>query len=130
MSSKNTRRKVKEAKAKGFQEVYTLQNFTNVPSLITRALAKQRKELGIPNATPMPSAPVPTTPTNLTAHNKRLLEQSIVRALYNNNSNNFPKNLFANNANRSRSGTMASDPRSPSPKGGRRTRRRRRGCRF
>jgi len=126
MPNQATRRLKKNYKAKGFKKVYTLNNFANYPKIFNRALLEERRALGIPNL-----APAPELPKELSAENKQRFEANLLRSLELNNTNNFPKNLFANNANRSRSGTLASDPqsfsRSSSPaRGGTR----RRGCRF
>lgn len=133
MPNQATRRLKKNYKAKGFKKVYTLNNFANYPKIFNRALLEERRALGIPNLVNRPPklAAAPELPKELSAENKQRFEANLLRSLELNNANNFPQNLFANNANRSRSGTLASDPqsfsRSSSPaRGGTR----RRGCRF
>ncbi len=128
MPNQATRRLKKNYKAKGFKKVYTLNNFANYPKIFNRALLEERRALGIPNLVNRPPklAAAPELPKELSAENKQRLEANLLRSLELNNANNFPQNLFANNANRSRSGTFASDPQSSPARGGTR----RRGCRF
>ena len=135
MPNQATRRLKNQYKAKGFKKVYTLNNFANYPKIINRAVQEERRALGIPTLTNSPPKlqAAPELPKELSAENKQRFEANLLRSLELNTSNNFPQNLFATNTNRSRSGTLASDPqsfsRSSSPaRGG--TRRRRRGCRF
>jgi hypothetical protein len=129
MPNQATRRLKKHYKAKGFKKVYTLNNLANYPKAINRALISERRALGIPN---QGETRAPELPKALSAENKQRFEASLLQSLELNTANNFPQTLFANNANRSRSETLASDPqsfsRSSSPaRGGTR---KRRGCRF
>lgn len=141
MPNQATRRLKNQYKAKGFKKVYTLNNFANYPKIINRAVQEERRALGIPTLTNSPPKlqAAPELPKELSAENKQRFEANLLRSLELNTSNNFPQNLFATNTNRSRSGTLASDPqsfsRSSSPtRGGTRRRRNRsrsrRGCRF
>ncbi len=139
MPNQATRRLKNQYKAKGFKKVYTLNNFANYPKILNRAVQEERRALGIPTLTNSPPKlqAAPELPKELSAENKQRFEANLLRSLELNTSNNFPQNLFATNTNRSRSGTLASDPqsfsRSSSPaRGGTRRRRNRsrRGCRF
>ena len=110
-----TRKKVKEYKKKGFEKVYTMANFRNVQSELNKAVNEERLRLGIPpevrSASPPPQQ---DPPREMTANEKRTFEASLLKILEEN------------------TGNAASDPGTPTSRGGRRriTRRKRRGCRF
>jgi hypothetical protein len=117
---------------KGSEEIHTLSEFLNIPSIMNRARKNELRRLGITpiNNFPQYVPPSPSPPKNLTPQQKKRFEESIARSLEWNNTNNNLK-LFANlgNNSRNRIESNASDPknlsRGSSPisfKGGRKTR--------
>lgn len=111
------------------EEIHTLSEFLNIPSIMNRARKNELRRLGITPINNFPPYVPPSPPKNLTPQQKQRFEESIARSLEWNNTNNNLK-LFANLGNsRSRMASNASDPKSlsrgSSPisfEGGRKTR--------